>query len=67
MKCIQCGRYPFCNKIQNSQQEACEKFIKRKLMITTDSPLTQNETNTQRWESIKENIWRKQKFTNRRE
>ena len=67
MKCIQCGRYPFCNKIQNSQQEACEEFIKRKLLITTDSPLTQNETNTRRWESIKENIWRKQKFTNRRE
>lgn len=56
MKCIKCGRYPFCNKIQNSQQEACEEFIKRKLMITTDSPLIQNETNTQRWESIKENI-----------
>ena len=58
MKCIQCGRYPFCNKIQNSQQEACEEFIKRKLMITTDSPLTQNETNTQRWESIKEKIYK---------
>lgn len=56
MKCIQCGRYPFCKKIQNSQQEACGEFIKRKLMITTDSPLTQNKTNTQRWESIKENI-----------
>lgn len=33
MKCIKCGRYPFCNKIQDSQQEACEKFIKRLLGI----------------------------------
>lgn len=39
MKCINCGKYPFCNKIENSQQEACESFIKRKLIITTDSPL----------------------------
>ncbi len=31
MKCINCGKYPFCNKIENSQQEACEKFIKRPL------------------------------------
>ena len=53
MRCIQCGRYPFCKKkIKNSQQEACEEFIKRKLMTTTDSTLTQNETNTQRWENI---------------
>lgn len=58
MKCIQCGRYPFCNKIQNSQQEACEEFIKRKLMITTDSPLTQNGLYKQKWERMrmKENI-----------
>lgn len=33
MKCINCGKYPFCNKIENSQQEACEKFIKRPLEI----------------------------------
>lgn len=33
MKCINCGKYPFCNKIENSQQEACEKFIKRTLGI----------------------------------
>ena len=33
MKCINCGKYPFCNKIANSQQEACEIFIKRPLGI----------------------------------
>lgn len=33
MKCINCGKYPFCNKIENSQQEACENFIKRPLGI----------------------------------
>lgn len=33
MKCIKCGRYPFCNKIQDSQQEACRDFIKRTLRI----------------------------------
>lgn len=39
MKCIKCGKYPFCNKIQDSQQEVCEDFRKRKLIITTNSPL----------------------------
>lgn len=33
MKCINCGKYPFCNKIENSQQNACESFIKRPLGI----------------------------------
>lgn len=33
MKCINCGKYPFCNKIENSQQEACESFIKRNFNI----------------------------------
>lgn len=33
MKCINCGKYPFCNKIENSQQEACKEFIKRPLGI----------------------------------
>ena len=33
MKCIQCGKYPFCNKIENSQQDACKEFIKRKIII----------------------------------
>lgn len=33
MKCINCGKYPFCNKIENSQQKACEGFIKRPLGI----------------------------------
>ena len=33
MKCIDCGKYPFCNRIDNSQQEQCENFIKRKLII----------------------------------
>ena len=33
MKCIKCGKYPFCNKIENSQQEACRDFIKRSLGI----------------------------------
>lgn len=39
MKCINCGKFPFCNRIENSQQAACENFIKRKVIITTDSPL----------------------------
>lgn len=30
MKCIKCGKYPFCNKIQDSQQEVCEDFKKKK-------------------------------------
>ena len=33
MKCIKCGKYPFCNKIKSSQQEACRDFIKRTLRI----------------------------------
>ena len=33
MKCIKCGKYPFCSKIENSQQEACKDFIKRTLRI----------------------------------
>jgi len=33
MKCIKCGKYPFGNKIKNSQQEACRDFIKRTLRI----------------------------------
>ena len=33
MKCINCGKYPFCNKIKDSQQEACEEVIKRPLEI----------------------------------
>lgn len=28
-KCVNCGKYPFCNKIENSQQPACEKYVKR--------------------------------------
>lgn len=47
MKCIKCGRYPFCNKIQDSQQEACESFIKRKLIITTNTPNIKKITNDQ--------------------
>ena len=42
MKCINCGKYPFCNKIENSQQEACNKFIKRKIIITTKSSFIQS-------------------------
>ncbi|MBQ9659356.1 MAG: hypothetical protein IJV31_11470 [Clostridia bacterium] len=33
MKCINCGKYPFCKKIEKPQQEACENFIKRPLGI----------------------------------
>lgn len=43
MKCIECGKYPFCNKIENSQQDICKNFIKR--IITTDSPLVKEEKN----------------------
>ncbi len=45
MKCINCGKYPFCNKIENSQQEACKCFIKRKIIITTNSPLINGTKN----------------------
>lgn len=43
MKCIKCGKYPFCNKIQDSQQEVGEDFKKRKLITTTDLPLIMNK------------------------
>lgn len=33
MKCINCGKYPFCNKIKDSQQEACEEAIKRSVEV----------------------------------
>ena len=33
MKCIKCGKYPFCKKIMFSQQEICEEYIKRQLGI----------------------------------
>lgn len=33
MKCINCGKYPFCNKIEDSQQKACGSFVKRPLEI----------------------------------
>ena len=49
MKCINCGKLPFCNKIQDSQQEACEQFIKRKIIITTESPLTKEWKNEQNY------------------
>lgn len=41
MKCINCRKYPFCNKIENSQQKACENFIKRPLdtMVTRKEDL----------------------------
>lgn len=46
MKCINCGKYPFCNKIENSQQNACEDFIKRPLGITvTRKEDLENEQN----------------------
>ena len=44
MKCIKCGKYPFCNKIKNSQQEACRDSIKRTLGIKiTREEETKNE------------------------
>ena len=54
MKCINCGRFPFCNKIENSQQEACENFVKRKIIITTDSPLINKNIRSDKLEA-KEN------------
>lgn len=44
-KCIKCGRFPFCNKIEDSQQEACEEFIKRSLNIEVMKGHTENEQN----------------------
>lgn len=28
MKCINCGKFPFNNKIKDLQQKVCENFIK---------------------------------------
>ena len=28
--CLRCGKYPFCNGIEENKKE-CDKFIKRKL------------------------------------
>lgn len=33
MTCVNCGRYPFCKKIEKPTQPACEEFIKRKLEV----------------------------------
>lgn len=44
-KCIKCGRFPFCNKIEDSQQGACEEFIKRSLNIEVMKGHTENEQN----------------------
>lgn len=30
--CLKCGKYPFCNGIEEDKKE-CDKFIKRKLGI----------------------------------
>lgn len=56
MKCINCGKYPFCNKIENAQQESCEKFIKRKLIITTDSPVINEKKRSFLLNFITENL-----------
>ena len=34
MRCIECGKYPFCLKIEDSQKDACEHSIKRPLNTT---------------------------------
>ena len=28
--CLKCGKYPFCNRIEENKKE-CDKFIKRRL------------------------------------
>lgn len=33
MKCINCGKFPFNNKIKDLQQKVCENFIKKILDI----------------------------------
>lgn len=45
MKCINCRKYPFCNKIENSQQEACKEFIKRELSIEVEKRNDKHENN----------------------
>lgn len=30
--CLKCGKYPFCNGIEENKKE-CDKFIKRKLGV----------------------------------
>ncbi|MDY2734637.1 hypothetical protein [Intestinibacter sp.] len=45
MKCINCGKYPFCNKIENSQQETCKEFMKRKLSIEVEKRNDKHENN----------------------
>ena len=29
MRCIECGKYPFCRFIENPQEKVCEKSIKK--------------------------------------
>ncbi len=35
-RCTNCAKYPFCNKIKDSQQEACESFLKNSLQNRKD-------------------------------
>lgn len=44
-KCIKCGKFPFCNKIEDSQQEGCEEFIKRSLDMEVMKGQAGNEQN----------------------
>lgn len=34
MKCVECDKHPFCNKIENAQQDICQNFIKKPLKTT---------------------------------
>ena len=45
-RCGNCGRYPFCNRTEGASCY-CDKWIKRKILITTDSPLI-NKSNQRR-------------------
>ena len=29
MRCIECGKFPFCEFIENPQEKACERSIKK--------------------------------------
>jgi len=62
MKCINCGRFSFCNKIKDSQQEACEKFIKRKIIITTDSPLIKRNIELDKLDVGGNRVWKYQRL-----
>ena len=47
MKCIECGKYPFCNNIEEAEQDACDEFIKRTLKSMENITIQKNNNHNQ--------------------